>query len=331
MTRNRTFLTLLVGALSCFSLAGTFTVTAPRTGDYLGRSNTLKFTVTGGVVQARVIARATKVPATFPPTTFSTQRDFTPNADGNIDGSLPLTFDRSTPEGTYRLDVEIIEPGNTYTPNPVVLNGIIIDVVEPKFLDSNPVSGGYVRGLVPIIAQVQENPTSLEEWRVQINGQDIQNNTGTTQNIAVNWDTSSIERDGVQSISITAKDRAQNNAVPLSISVTLDRVPPSTSISSPPTSFQFRRGTIIPVSVDFVDQFSGSVNASGIDMQIVNMAGNVLGRVTRVNTTNNGGTLRYIGRILNTQNLPSPFKIRIDATDRAGNPAVRQETVVNLR
>lgn len=125
--------------------------------------------------------------------------------------------------------------------------------------------------------------------------------------------------------------RAQNNAVPLSISVTLDRVPPSTSISSPPTSFQFRRGTIIPVSVDFVDQFSGSVNALGIDMQIINMAGNVLGRVTRVSTTNNGGTLRYIGRILNTQNLPSPFKIRIDATDRAGNPAVRQETVVNLR
>lgn len=331
MIRNRSILTLLVGALSCFSLAGTFTVTAPRTGDYLGRSNTLKFTVTGGVVQARVIARATKVPATFPPTTFSTQRDFTPNADGNIDGSLPLTFDRSTPEGTYRIDVEIIEPGNTYTPNPVVLNGIIIDVVEPKFLDTNPVTGGYVRGLVPIIGQVQENPSSLEEWRVQINGQDIQNNTGTTQNISVNWDTSSIERDGTQTISITAKDRAQNNASPVSISVTLDRVPPTTSVSSPPSTFRFPRGTIIPVSLDFIDQFSGSVNGLSVDLQMVDLGGNVLGRVTRVSTQNNGGTLRYIGRILNTRNLPSPFKIRIDATDRAGNPAVRQEATVNLR
>ncbi|MBN8689739.1 MAG: hypothetical protein J0L72_02985 [Armatimonadetes bacterium] len=303
--------------------AGTIQITSPRTGDFLGRTNQLKFTTTNSFAQARVAATITNV--ANPLIRFTKQGDFDPNDENKITGNLDLNFDRSTPEGLYTIVVTVTEPGNSY---PVTtISNVTIDVVEPKFLDSNPLSGTFVRGLVPIQLSLQEN--NIEEWRVQVNGTDIPNNTGNTSTVNVTWDTAAIERDGSQSINIKVDDKAKNSANK-GINVTLDRVAPSIQILSP-TSTAFRPGATIPVAVDILDQFSGSVTPLAVDVSMYTTGNVLIGRVARISARNSGNNLNWTGRIRNTRVLPRQFYLRVTAIDRAGNPATTQQVTVNLR
>lgn len=313
----------LIFAMVSAAYAGTINVTAPLNGDFLGRSNTLKFTITGSNAQAKVIATVSNVADSS--ITFRFQQNFTPDVDHQIQGNLSLNFNDTTPQGAYSIVVTVEEPSNPY--NSVTLNPVTIDVVDPRFRDFSPALNAFVRGTVQIRATLEE--PNIDEWRVQINGQDIPNNTGSSTNVLVTWNTALITHDGSQTVTLKVTDKAGNQATK-NIPVTLDRVAPSIFILSP-TVTPFRPNATIPVLIDFQDQFAGSVVNETVDVIIKDMAGNVLGRVARVSSRISGTALQWTGRIRNTRSMPRQFKIVVTAVDKAGNTAATQEVTVNLR
>ncbi len=312
-----------VALLSALASAGTITVTSPSSGDFLGRTNQLKFTITGSRAQARVDVQVTSL--TDPNFSINRFRRFDPDVDGQIEGSIDLNFNDTTPAANYRIVVTVTEPNNPY--NSVTINPVTIDVRTPKFRDFSPTNGAFVRNDVPI--RVSFDEPNIEEWRVQVNGQDIPNNTGTTETVSVTWRTQDIINDGSQSISVSVEDRAKNSNS-RTISVTLDRVAPNINVLSPGNR-TYRPGSRIPVAIDFVDQFQNAVPVTNIDVFITDMSGNILSRVPRKSARASGSTLQWTGRINNTRNLPRDFKILARAVDRAGNVATTQEVVVRLR
>ena len=132
---------ILLGLTAATSWAGNITVTSPSSGDFLGTTNSVKFLITGAVVQVKVTVTATL--DSNPAVNVSVERSFDPNGDGEVDGSVPLNFSPSTPEGAYTLTVVATEPGNTYNTVPGI--PINVDVKVPKFGNSNPLSGSFVK------------------------------------------------------------------------------------------------------------------------------------------------------------------------------------------
>ncbi len=304
-------------AMSVVSLAGTITVTSPNAGDFLGKNNTVKLTVQDAYHQVRVVVTATNV--ADPTVQITSQQDFDPDADHKINGSMPLNFSDSTPEGQYRITVVPSEPGATYnTITPFLVN---VDVNIPRFKDTNPITGSFVRGIVPISAALEEH--NMKEWRVQISSRDIPNNSGTTDSFVVNWDTSSIRDDGGQTITIKAEDLAKNTNTK-TISVTVDRVAPSITVQTPSSGARLRPKTNIAVAIDLVDQFANSVNINGITVSLQRLDGSTIGLVARRSIRANGNTMSWSGRIQYSRALPSQFRLVVRAVDRAGNQAVTQ-------
>lgn len=302
--------------------AGTLTVTSPNQGDFLGRNNSIAFNIRDGVVQVTV--RATVTRDANPSERIVLEQKFTPDVDGKVSGSLALNFNQSTPEGNYTIRVEATEPGNSYQP---VTRNVVVDVKIPEFLEFNPINGGFVKGVVPIRVRLDE--PNIKEWRVQINNQDIPNNSGTSGNFTVLWDTSNVQRDGPQTISIKVDDRA-NNSTTKTINVTLDRVNPSINVLLPSGGAPIRPGTNVPVALEIVDQFTGSAVETGVTAVLRTMDGQFIGSVARRSSRANGSVLTWTGRIRWQNNLPGRFKLVVNATDRAGNRAVVQEVTITI-
>lgn len=322
MTMLRKVLLPIFASLSVAAMAvPTITVSSPVSNDFLGSTGSVRFLITEATQQHRVQVKITNVANPLISFTFTTGL-LIPDVNQKIDGTLNLSFNQATPEGLYTAVVKVTQ-GGVYPDQ--TISDLTIDVNKPKFLDSNPINGAFVRGDVPIFVALQES--NLELWRVQVNGQDIPNNTGDTNLVNVTWSTLGIERDGSQSININVKDKATNSA-DKSITVTLDRVAPSIQVVSP-TGSSIRPNSTIPVNIDIVDQFNGSVTAQAINVLARRMNGTLIQRVTRISSRNNGGTLNWTGRIQKTVSLPSQFKLIVTAVDRAGNPAVTQEVIVN--
>lgn len=312
-----TFLSLL--ATTAF--AGNITVTSPNSGDFLGTTNSVKFLITGAVVQVTV-----KVTATLdsnPAVNVVVQQQFTPNSEGKIDNSVALNFSPSTPEGAYTLTVDVTEPGNTYNTPIIPVN---VDVKVPKFGNSNPLAGSYVKGIVPIVIDLEE--PNVDEWRVKINSADIPNNSGASNLISVNWDSNTIITDGPQTINVSVEDLAGNTANK-DINVTVDRIKPSSTILAPTAGSFVRPGSHLAVVVQVSDQFQGSIHATGVRVRMETMGGSPLGLVPRRNVDNSGTSLTWTGRLRITSGTPDQFKIIVEAIDRAGNVAVVQEVVVS--
>lgn len=317
--RIASFMMLLVGAQVW---AGTLTVTSPNQGDFLGRNNSIAFNIRDGVVQVTV--RATVTRDANPSERIVLEQKFTPDVDGKVSGSLALNFNPSTPEGNYTIRVEATEPGNSYQP---VTRNVVVDVKIPEFLEFNPINGGFVKGVVPIRVRLDE--PNIKEWRVQINNQDIPNNSGSAGTFTVLWDTSNVQRDGPQTISIKVDDRA-NNSTTKSITVTLDRVNPSINVLLPSGGTMIRPGTNIPVALEVVDQFNGSAVETGVTAVLRTMDGQFIAAVARRSSRANGSVLTWTGRIRWQNNLPGRFKLVVNATDRAGNRAVVQEVTISI-
>ncbi|MBS1708722.1 MAG: hypothetical protein JSS65_08385 [Armatimonadetes bacterium] len=313
---------LLAVAMAGAAFAGTITVTSPSDGDFLGQNNQVQFNIKNSVTKVTVKATATSV--ADPSISITVQNDFTPSTGGDIGGSLTLNFNQSVPQGAYTLAVTATEPGNAYNTPPVL--ALTIDLDAPKFLDFNPLNNGFVKGVVPISASFQE--ANMKEWRVQVGGADIPNNTGATNTLAVSWDTSGFTHDGPQSLSIKATDKAKNSASQ-NINLTIDRLPPSLAVNSPRDGETFRSGSNIPVVVTVTDQFSGSIDQYAIVVEVTDSNGVVLGRVARSSTTNNGNSIVWTGRLRATRDLPATFKIKFTAVDKAGNVATTQTVLVN--
>lgn len=319
MLRTSFFSALLCAVSTAFAIP-TLTIQSPASNDFLGRTSTLRFQITEATVQHRVRVRITN--NANPLISFSFQEIFNPDADNRINGTINLNFNQTTPEGLYTAVVSVTA-GGTY-PDQTITN-LTVDVNNPRFLDSNPITGSFVRGNVPIFLEIQEG--NVDVWKVQVNGQDIPNNTDSTNTVNVLWDTTAIETDGSQSISINVKDLALNEANK-SITVTLDRVVPTVQVIAP-TGSSVLPGSTIPVSIRITDQFNGSVSSNAVTVMARRMDNTLIQRVTRLSSNNSGTILNWTGRIQKRAILPSQFKLVVTAVDKAGNPAVSQEVIVN--
>ena len=318
----RTLATAALCAIATGAWAANITVTSPNAGDFLGRTNTVNFTITGATKQITVT-----VVATFdanPAQKIQVEKDFNPDVNGKIAGTLALNFAASTPEGAYTLKVSADEQGTPL--NDVPAFGINVDVRDPRFRNFNPLSGAFVRGIVPIFVSLDES--NVKVWRVRINNGDIPNNSGSTTTLTVNWDTASIVNDGTQTINISVEDLAGNTSNK-NIGVTLDRVRPSATILAPASGTTVRPNSRIAVVVDILDQFSGSVHQTGIDVTMTALSGVTIGRVPRRSVRAFGNKLTWTGRIRPSNRIPAEFKIVVRTTDRAGNVAVVQEVTVS--
>jgi hypothetical protein len=308
-------------ATAIASAVGTLTVTSPTEGAFLGATNKVKFNITGAVVEVQV-----KVEITGPGgTTTIGPQPFTPDAENRITGEINANFSESAPEGAYTIVVSATENGVPYTP--VTIN-VTVDVTAPKFFDFNPTNNAFVKGpTVPIIVKVID--ANFKEYRVQVNSQDIPNNTGTVlgmdNTFIVNWNVAGLQHDGAQTITIVVKDQA-NNEKTKTLTVTRDTVPPTTSIVYPRSDTRVRPHSTFSVLIDIADQSNSSVDVTGVDVVITNMSNQVLRRVPRVSFQSN----RWTGRILSNVTLPHQFKIVAKTTDKAGNVGVTQTTIVTL-
>jgi hypothetical protein len=312
---------VVMGLAAASALAGNITVTSPNAGDFLGTSNSVKFLITGAVVEVTVDVTATL--DSNPSVNVTVQRQFTPNSDGEIDNNVPLNFSLSTPEGAYTLTVVVTEPGNTYNTPPAI--PINVDVKVPKFGNSNPLSNSYVRGIVPIVIDLVE--PNVKEWRVKINSGDIPNNSGSTNLVNVNWDSNTIVTDGPQTINVTVGDHAGNTSNK-DISVTVDRINPSSTILAPTAGSSVRPGSNLAVVVEIADQFQGSIHWTGVRVRMETMGGSLIRLVPRRSINTQGNKITWTGRLRTSSSTPDQFKIVVDAIDRAGNVAVTQEVVV---
>jgi hypothetical protein len=298
-------------------------VTSPNSGDFLGKTNTVNFNVTGAAAQVTITVTATL--DSNPAINVQIVRQFNPNVDGEIDSNVPLNFSASTPEGAYTLTVVATEPGATYNSVPPI--PVTVDVKDPKFGNANPLDGSFVKGIVPIIVELVES--FMDEWRVRINGADIPNNSGSSNLVSTNWDSNTVIIDGQQSINISVEDLAGNTANK-DVSVTVDRINPSSTILAPTSGSTVRPDSQIAVVVDVNDQFQNSVHFTGIDVRLKTVGGVDLGPVPRRSVKTVGTKISWTGRIRSIGSLPNTFKIVVTAIDRAGNVAVVQEVTISV-
>lgn len=319
MTLLRPFLALVAMCLTAFGLCGTLTVTSPTENGYLGKTNTVSFNITGASVQVKVTAVATPSSGSSSPFTFTT--NVTPDSDGKASGSLSLNFNEAAPEGVYTIVVSATEPGNSYTSQTL---HVTVDVTAPKFTELSPSTGGFFRSILHVRAVVEE--ANIDNWRVQVNGLDIPNNTGSTNTISVDYDATGIRDDGSQSVTITVKDKAGNSATK-TLSMTLDRVRPTVQIVYPTVSTKISNGSDVTVLVDITDASTSSIDKTGIDVIAKKTDGTYITRVTLVSLrATSGTTQRWTGRIKYKKGqIPSKFVLSVSVFDRAGNAATLQE------
>lgn len=313
----RLFTAVACAAVASLVSAGTITVTSPTSGEFLGKSNNVSFNIRNAV--SKVTVRVTATQVADPTITVSTQREFTPNVDGEIGGSIPLNLSSGLANGPYSLTVVATEPDASYNIVPAI--PVIVDVKDPRFIQFNPISGNFVRGLVPISSLFDEE--NMKEWRVQVNNADIPNNTGSTTILSVLWDSTLETADGAKTITITAEDQAGNKASQ-SISVTIDRVAPTSTILAPTGAEIILPGSRLAVVAVIDDQFANSVDERTVDVTIEDTNGNFVMRVARRTIRNNGNSLTWAGRIRDASKLPSEFDLVITAGDKAGNRATTQ-------
>jgi hypothetical protein len=318
----RLAIALAGGLAAAVSMAGTLVLKSPTEDSFLGLNNNIQFSITGARVKVTVTATVTG-----PSGVTRIPQEFTPDGEGKIDGSIAVNFSQGTPTGEYTIRLSATEPGNVYDDQTVTVR---VDVQRPKFFSYSPYNGAFVKGLVRIRATVLEE--NIKDWRVKVNGQDIPNNTGTTNSVMVDWDASLIERDGPNTVDVVVRDQANNEST-LSIPVVLDRIKPSVTIAYPRSDTRILPHTNVNVTIDVVDASTNSVDASGIDVVVRKLDGTYVTRVARISLSPSGGnTLRWIGRIRYGSGLiPSQFKIVATAIDRAGNVAATQEVTLKGR
>lgn len=321
MNPKRIAITTLALAAS-LAQAQTLSVTFPGNNEVLGKTNQIKFLSTDANSQIRIVATVTKNDDAN--IKFTAESFFDPDSVQRVLGSLDLNFDEATPSGTYTLVVQLFAQGSLRQTQTV--SNIKIDTRNPRFKNVSPTNNSFVSLSVLIKAILDE--ANIDKWRVRVSDRDIPNNTGNGNDVSVTWDTTSVENDGPQSISIKVDDKAKNQAT-RTVNVTLDRVNPAIEISSP-TNVAYRPGSIIPVIVNVNDQFQNSVSNTGVNVVIKTIDGRYIAKVARKLVRNNDTTLQWIGRIRHTSKFPNTFKIVVTAQDRAGNRAQTQEIIVNI-
>lgn len=306
--------------------AGTLTITSPAPGGFLGSNSSAGVALTGVTGEVRVAVEVVKVDDAS--SKLLVEANFSPNAEGKVEGTLPLAFGASYAEGEYKLSASAKEagnPANAYPSPPPIL--VRVDVTAPRWEWFSPADASFVKGDVRVRGQIQE--PYLREWRVLADGLDIPGGSGPGNLFSFVWNAGAAPTDGEHTLTFRATDEAGNQTEHM-VSVTLDRVKPSIEIRTPTNNSTFRPGTTIPVAVDVTDQFTNSLTAASADVQIWSTSDRFLGRVARSSYGFSGSKLVWNGRLRASRPLPSVFKIVVFAWDRAGNQANRQETLVRI-
>ena len=298
----------------------TFNVTSPTNGDWLNGNKTLSFNGKGASVEVTVTATVTSPSGS---STISTKAN--PTVAGEFSGSLNLTFAANAPQGDYTIQVVATEPGKTYAP---VNLAVKVDTKLPKLLEYRPAQNSFVKGIVPIRFKLLED--NMKDWRVTVGGSDIPNNTGSSTDFSLSWNSGTLDTDGAQNIALAAKDQA-DNILNFSIPVTVDRRPPVATIQFPTASTPIRSRADVSVIVDIADQFANAVSVTGVDVIVQRTDGTFVTRVARQSFTDIGNnTWRFTGKIRWRSGFPSAYKIIATGLDKAGNVAVRQEVLVRV-
>lgn len=313
---------LALCSISAFAL-GTVTVTSPSTGDFVGSSTTIRFNIAGATVAVKVKVTVSKVGGG--PSTNLPEQTVTPDSNGVGSGQVTWAPGTSFPEGDYDVVVNSTEGG---VPLPSTALVVTLDRKKPELTTFAPTGGSFIKGTVNISATILE--VNLDNWRVTVNGEDLPNNTGATNTVAVSWDTTDIVNDGSQSIAIIIKDKA-NNEKTVNINVTLDRAAPTVQINNPRVNQQIRPGSTMGVIVDITDASASSVDIMAIQVEIQKLDGTFIKRVSRSRFASQGSGVRWQGTVRVT--LPSgvtEFKVVVRVFDKAGNGPVIQEVQVRL-
>lgn len=300
------------------ALAGTLTVTSPTVGSNVGSNGSITFNLRGARVRTTV-----KAVITSPAGSTTVQNDFTPDVNGEAQGTLALGLASSSPQGQYTIVVSATEPNNTYAPTTLSVN---VDTITPKILAFSPVKNSFVKGIVRVRYTLQE--ANLRDATLTAAGQTLPN-TASGNNVEASFNTATVDRDGPQSITLAARDLA-NNALNDTINVTVDRNRPSSTVQFPTAGTTIRPRSDVSVIVDVADQFANAVDVTGVDVVVQSLGGVFITRATRLSFRAAGtNTFRWTGRLrFGTSKLPSTYKIIVSAIDRAGNVAVRQEVTV---
>lgn len=320
-------LTTAVFGFLCSAMWGqTLSLTSPLDGDFVGRNTTFQLRATNITQQVRATITISKNPGGNPSTTLPEVR-MDPDGQGNGSGSATWSPGLAFPEGLYDVVITSTHGG---VPLPTITIQLTLDTVKPEFIDFAPANNSYVNANpVTISAVIQE--LNMDTWRVRVNDEDIPNNTGSGNVVFVVWDPSGIEEDGVQTIKITAKDLAGNEATK-EVSVRLDRVPPELLVSFPRPNQGVVPNGLLGVSFDVIDSTSTSVDVGAIVVELRTMSNTFIKRVARTSySERNDTTARWVGLVRVT--LPpglTQFKLYISAVDKAGNPAIPQEVILNV-
>ncbi len=335
----RLFVLILSALVVGFAGAGTITVTSPAKGSAVNPTpikgtTSVNFNITGGVTQVTVTVRIFRLDNN---TLYSALEPVkvTPNTDGKVSGSATLKFTKGIdPEIGYRVEIRASEestPGNVYNADQDIF--VKPDLTAPKIIRFTPVSGAFVKGVVTITVQIQED--NLKDWRVQVDNGDLPNGTGTTVNsqgrFTVQWDTSGVVLDGAKTITVRVKDTADNETTQ-NINVTIDRIKPVITIRTPQNNTAFTSGSIVNVAVDIRDASTTSVPVTGVDVVVRTTTGTFVLRVPRISYTQvDGNTMRWTGRIRWVSGqLPRTFRIHVSAIDKAQNVANPQVVTVTI-
>ncbi|HET6644858.1 MAG TPA: hypothetical protein VFG65_05105 [Fimbriimonadales bacterium] len=322
---RRVLFSLAAASAVCAASAGTLIVQSPNDGDFVGQNTIITFRITGGVnqVTVRAVITADEGGAS---TTLQTQVN--PDENGNANGTLNWNPSESFPEGGYTIVVTATEAGNKY--NEVTIH-VILDRLAPRLFEYSPLNNSFINGPINITARIDEPPKNILEWRVTVNDADLPNNTGQSQDVSVLWDPANIEQDGVQTVKIKVKDRAQNESTQ-EITVTVDRAAPVLDAVYPRNNQAIRPGSIVTFLVLVHDITSDSVDPVAVILEIRDLNDNVLRRVSRLRYDDvDETTARWVGRW--RANLPpgnDHFKLTIRAVDRAGNVAAPQEVPLHF-
>jgi len=305
------------------AMAGEITLQSPTEGAFLGKRNQIRFLITGARRAVTVRAVLTGPGGT---TTINSS-PLTPDPEGRISSSLEYNPADTTPVGDYTLTLSATEPDNTYEPQTVAVK---VDVKAPRFATFTPGFSQFVNKIVRIRASIVEE--NVKDWRVQVNGQDIPGNTGSGNNILLDWDATLVERDGAQAVTFVVRDEA-NNETTQSVNVYLDRIRPTVSIATPRADTRIVPNTDINVAIDITDALQTSVDGSGVDVVMRTLTGEYIGRVPRTTITAIGErSIRWMGRIRQRNfRLPREFRLVVTVVDRAGNASTPQEVTVRIR
>lgn len=320
----RAVLLAAVAMFSCLCSAGTLTVTSPTSNSYISPNTNITFNISGATVQVTV-----KATTTFPDGSSTTSsQQVLPASDGTASGSIAANLGSSSPEGVYNIVVSASEPGGNYTPTNL---SVTLLPKAPKFLSFSPPDGTFVNGTVHVRANILDD--HLQGWSFQVNGQNVPNNTGTSNAVSVDWNTSGIAKDGPQTLTISATDLAGQTTT-VTTNITICRVPPILTIQYPGTGTHILPHTDITVVVGIQGEFANSIDPTGVDVRVMSITGAYLMRVPLLSLTSAGSgstTSLWTGRIRYVPNrLPNQFRLLISCVDKAGNAATPQSQIVKI-